>query len=218
MKSTPVISIVLLLTVVFTAFRLQEKLRVVVIGDSNGVVSNSWVNRLIEKKSKYDVFNLSIAGNTIGFSNNGLDTLNTLKNIDSYFARVNKVFSGVDYLIIALGTNDVKYQFKDVQDSVILNLDKLLKITTNYYSCPIILIAPPPMLPDSLIAEKYKGGSIRVNKLSEKYIEMAKKYKLKLINLNDSLKSTFKDINADGVHLNSAGQEIIAGYVDKLLN
>lgn len=199
----------------------HQNLRILAIGDSHGQAENGWVNQLKELRPEDSIFNLSIGGATIGFKNLDRDTLNTLKNIDGYLKRGEARLNEIDYIIVALGTNDNKAVFDSLQRIVPENLEKLILHIIKYpYKKPnpkIVLVTPPPIAPDSLLAEKYVGASERLEKLMPSYKKISDKYGLLYVDVWTPLLENFPALTQDGIHLTSEGYRMAAELMNGVI-
>lgn len=196
----------------------DRSLKILAIGDSHGQAENGWVNQLRKLRPEDSIFNLAISGATTGFKNLGRDTLNTLKNIDGYLARGEARLKKIDYIIVALGTNDHKAVFDSLQDHVRGNLEKLILRIKEYpykKSPPkVILVTPPPIAPDSLLAEKYTGASERLKKALPYYKQFSDKYDLIYVDVWTALLPDFPSLHVDGIHLTEEGYRMAAELIN----
>ncbi|MGE0016552.1 MAG: SGNH/GDSL hydrolase family protein [Bacteroides sp.] len=209
------------LFLLFCSFSFHEGNRILVLGDSNGAAPQGWVMQLKKLRPEDTFCNLAIYGNTIGFDNLKNDTLNTLKNIDSYLFRAVQQMGGIDQVLIWLGSNDCKADFSSLQAEVPNNLDKLLRrIKLSIYSseAEVIFIAPPPMAADSLLETKYHGGKERLDRLVPHLEKIVRKHRCFFLNIHDSLATDYLRLNSDGIHLNEEGSLKAASIINQYLN
>lgn len=200
----------------------EKSLNILTIGDSNGALPFGWVYQLKQIRANDTIFNISISGNTIGFNNNGRASLNTLSNIEGYMEKAYEKLGHIDRIIFMIGTNDCKSVFKDSLQVVPGNMRKLIaevkKITKLNKNKPVIyIVSPPPFGPDELVGEKYAGGMDRVSQLNKQLEIIAKEESVIFINTCQILEPVFKQLNSDGVHLNAAGQKMIALIIQENL-
>lgn len=215
------VSILFLLIPLLLGYSSKKGERILVLGDSNGAAPNGWVAQLQMMRPQDTFCNLSIHGNTIGFNNGGRDTLNTLKNIESYLNRAEKELGSIDRILILLGSNDCKAMFDSLQTLVPDHFDRLLTSIELHYvnSCPPILyIAPSPMAADSLLEAKYYGGSQRLSCLVPKLQNVAERHNASFVHLHDSLLPHYPQLHVDGIHLNDAGYIRSAQVINQFLN
>lgn len=209
------------LLLVFSSFSSNKGDRILVLGDSNGAAAQGWVKQL-EKLRPDDTFcNLAIYGNTIGFDNLKRDTLNTLKNVDSYLCRAVQQMGGIDRVLIWLGSNDCKADFDSLQAQVPGNLDKLLrriKQSEHSSEVEIVFIAPSPMAADSLLEAKYHGGKRRLERLIPHLEKIVRKQRCFFLNMHDSLATDYSRLNSDGIHMNEEGACVAATVINQYLN
>lgn len=196
------------LLIFISACSRQENKKILILGDSNGAASDGWAVQLDSICSDYEFCNLSIAGNTIGFDNLNMDTLNTLKNLPSYIVRAKSKLGNIDKVLVWLGTNDCKADFDTLQYIVPDNFNKLLsgiESLSGVVKDDLIVIAPTPYASDSLLEKKYHGGNGRLSKLVKSMEQIANLHGCEFINMYDSLKVDFPKLNKDGVHLSKEG-------------
>ena len=195
---------------------------ILTLGDSNGAAKHGWVNQLASLRPSDSIYNKSISGNTIGFNNLDNPKLNTLENLDRYLHDVDQKAGKIDYVIIMLGTNDSKAVFDGRQHEVMNNLATLVQRVkafeyTNTTDPKIVVLSPPPYGPDSLLAKKYKGGAARVKWLASQYSGTCRSLGAAFIDIHSHLENLFMDHSKDGVHLDAAGQMLIAEKINEYL-
>jgi lysophospholipase L1-like esterase len=200
----------------------DNKKYILALGDSNGAHANGWVFQLQQLRPADTLLNYCISGNTIGFNNNGRDTLNTLSNLKEYLDKATRSTPRLDMIIVLLGTNDCKAVFDSLQDDVKDNLDTLI-CRIEEYPYPgkkpeIVLITPPPTSPDSLLIEKYLGITNRLANLVPEYTKVAEKYHCQFIDIYHPLSDGFDSLNEDGIHLNEVGYEKMAKMINDQLS
>jgi len=196
----------------------QNSKHLLVLGDSNGALNYGWVSQLQKMLPDDIIFNTSVSGNTIGFDNLEKTELNTLKNLNKYLQSAQDSLGMLDFVLIMLGTNDVKSIFKDRQDEVIPNMEKLILQINNFDfkhedKPKIIIMSPPPYGSNNILEEKYKGGAKRVKRLAKNLKILAKDYNCGFVNVYKALKPVFNTYSKDGVHLDETGQKAIASLV-----
>lgn len=198
----------------------QNSKHILVLGDSNGALNYGWVSQLQKMMPNNKLYNTSIPGNTIGFDNLEKFELNTLKNLNNYLQSAQDSLGRLDYVLIMLGTNDAKYIFKDRQDEVIPNMEKLISQINNfdfkYEGKPkIIIMSPPPYGKNNKLEKKYIDGGKRVKRLAKNLNKLAKDYNCGFVNVYKGLKHVFNNYSKDGIHLDELGQKAIASLVLK---
>lgn len=192
------------------------KYNILTIGDSNGQNKGGWVDQLKKMMPESDIVNFSERGRTIGFDNK-TEKLNGLKNIDLYLEQAKSKKKRYDYIIVCLGTNDVKAMFDNRQEEVAMNLGKLLDKIKKHSLCKgsknrLIYVTPAPLREEG-INPKYKGGNERLTKLVPELKSVALKKGLAVIDIYEPLLGVLDYYAADGVHMVGAGQEIIASSI-----
>jgi lysophospholipase L1-like esterase/pimeloyl-ACP methyl ester carboxylesterase len=206
----------------------QEKLTVFTIGDSNGAFDYGWPQQMMKLMPYATIFNKSISGNTIGFDNLGQPQLNTLANISQY---LDEAFSKLganeqlDYILIGLGTNDVKTIFIDRQKEVKSNMAALLQRINSYLKAHnkktprICIITPSPVDEHKIDTLKYGGGDLRIQHNNKLFQNIAINNNTDFLDSYSLLKINFSEKTADGIHLNEKTQfelaSIILTYINK---
>ncbi len=193
---------------------------VLVIGDSNGAISEGWVNQLKGKRFPDFIYNTSVSGNTIGFDNLGEKKLNTLRQVGRYMNEADKALNGMSKIFIMLGTNDCKAIFNDSLKHAPLNMKILIEKIKAHpvyqkYHPEIFVISPPPYANDDKLIAKYKGGSERMAWLFPQLKKVAEKEGCHFIDIYSKLKPVWDNVTIDGIHLTAAGQKIIADIVSQ---
>ena len=198
---------------------------IMAIGDSNGTSETGWVNQLKSMRPQDSIFNYSISGNTIGFDNLGNEKLNTLKNIKRYLksANIKSSGKGIDDVIILLGTNDCKKVFEGREEEVLENMKSLVvAIKTDHNLTPasanIYMVTPPPVAPDTVLLDKYKGGDKRLQKLLPGFMSIAFDKECFYVDIYNELYPTFHKLHIDGIHLNALGSKMVATSISKFLD
>lgn len=215
---TRFIGFLILLTAFACKTEVNNKKTIIAFGDSNGAREHSWVYHFQKLIGNDTVLNYCISGNTIGFNNLDRDELNTLKNVNKNLNHADSVSEKIDQILILLGTNDCKAVFKDRQNEVPLNMQKLINNIREFNykqkkAPQIVIISPPPFAHDSLLIEKYIGGDERVKNLVGEFSKIAKENNLKYIDIYHPLKPDFNELNEDGVHLNQKGYDKMAKLI-----
>ncbi len=199
-----------------------KPLKILTLGDSNGAAKHGWVNQLKALMPHDSIYNKSISGNTIGFDNLNNPKLNTLANLDRYLLEADQKAKGIDYVVVMLGTNDSKAVFDARSVEVLENLRTLIgrirDFEYSHRSVPeLVVLSPPPYGPDSILADKYRGGAARVKWLSEQYKTICQSAGVTFVGIHSLLENQFMDYSEDGVHLDSIGQLLIANEVRRSL-
>jgi len=195
---------------------------VLVIGDSNAAGTDSWPAYLDFILPYATVVNASIPGNTIGFDNLEKQELNTLRNAEEYLDECLNA-SSCDtervVILIALGTNDTKYIFRDRQREVPANLRILInKLRERLPRAEIFVVAPPPIDEKRDTTGKYRGGVRRIKRLGGEFEKVSREMGTKLIDLYGLLGDNFNARTSDGVHLNPATRFEVASYIASLIS
>lgn len=190
---------------------------ILTIGDSNGQLEGGWVDQLQKRLPDAKIVNISQSGRTIGFDNGGKEELNALKNIDNYLAEGRKSDQiAYDFIIVCLGTNDTKYEFRDRQQEVLENFSTLLnkirkhRIVTK--KTRLLCVSPPPIR-EKDIENKYVGGNERLAKLVPQLKAKAIALGFEFVDVYHPLLGVSDYYAKDGVHMAAAGQAIVANSI-----
>lgn len=188
------------------------------IGDSNGQIEGGWVYQLQNCLPNARIVNISQSGRTIGFDNGGREALNALKNIDNYLAEgySKSNHTAYDFIIICLGTNDTKYEFRDRQQEVLENFSALLnKIRKHQIATKktrLLCVSPPPIR-EKDIENKYVGGNERLAKLVPQLKIKATALGFEFVDVYHPLLGVSDYYAKDGVHMAAEGQAILANRI-----
>ncbi|MBN2164645.1 MAG: hypothetical protein JW717_00040 [Marinilabiliaceae bacterium] len=203
--------------------KTDRKRNIVVIGDSNGASPIGWVVKLDSMMVNDTILNYSISGNTIGFDNNGRESLNALRNINKNLAHADSVVDAIDMVIIALGTNDCKAVFDSVLQTVPHNMTKLIKEVKqfNYKNKEvqkILVVSPPQTGPDSTLIAKYEGMQGRLDYLIPELEKVAENQGCFFLNIRNGMVDEFALLTVDGIHFNDRGYLNIANQLYPMVN
>lgn len=191
---------------------------ILTIGDSNGQLAGGWVDQLQNRLPHARIINISQSGRTIGFDNGGREELNALKNIDNYLAEGQRKsdHTAYDFIIVCLGTNDAKYEFRDRQQEVLENFSALLRKIRKHRIATrktrLLCISPPPIR-EKDIENKYVGGNERLAKLVPQLKAKAIALGFEFVDVYHPLLGVSDYYAKDGVHMAAAGQAIIANSI-----
>ena len=197
---------------------------ILTIGDSNGANEGGWPDQLKGLLPKSCIVNLSQSGRCIGFDNNGKSELNALSHIESYLDKAKQLIGNkkYDYIIVCLGTNDAKYIYSERQTEIVSNFELLLSKIRGYKwngnSVPKIIYVTPPPLRVMNIKEKYKGGNQRLSELIPKFEAIAQKKEIVFVDIYNPMQKILDVYATDGVHMDSAGQQIVASQIVRAIN
>ncbi len=189
-----------------------KTMHIVGIGDSNGANENGWISQLRKSLPWTTVLNYCKPGRTIGFDNNGDTTLNALKLIkDQLKDAAEKFDNKVDWVVLALGTNDAKNIFDGREVEVVQNFQKLFAQLITFRDrmqpgCRIMVVLPPPVSTHAATTGKYEGAEERLTFFGKNFRDIAKQAGAVVVdsyNLFLNEKDTF---TVDGIHLNEESQ------------
>jgi lysophospholipase L1-like esterase/pimeloyl-ACP methyl ester carboxylesterase len=209
--------------------RVNKASVVLCIGDSNGENKDGWVRQLSFEWPHAQLINKCKSGNTIGFDNNGSTNLNELKNIDRHLAEAATQTNGaaIEYVVVALGTNDTKVDFANRQPEVATNMERLLLAIKNsplpaFKKARIVVLSPPPIATEDSLsqatAQKYAGAKARMEALQTQLTAVARKHNALFINTNALLQKSWPTYSYDGIHLTAAGARVVARCLGSILS
>lgn len=126
----------------------------------------------------------------------------------------------VDVLVLALGTNDLKYRFALRASDVAAGLTTLIRLAQTADCGPapgippqILVVAPPPLRPTGVFHEMFAGAEAESSALGDRCREVA-----------EALSCGFLDAGAhvavsavDGVHLDAAAHAALGAAVATVL-
>ena len=110
-----------------------------------------------------------------------------------------------DYLVLMLGTNDLKTHFKNTAKDMLEMLKKYIKVVKNFWvnrdgsKVKLIICGIPPVNDKAFFFENYEGTSVKRNEfnmLEKKYLD---ERKITFIDNSDL------EIGLDGIHLTDSG-------------
>jgi lysophospholipase L1-like esterase len=181
-----------------------------VFDDSNsfrpGCSETSWP-KLLEGKDPLhlSVFNESCEGRTTIYDIGELNSLSVM----------NKKFIPhelLDYVIVMLGTNDVKNRYGPLSPAEIAEgMNQILETVDNHKGgAKRILLTPPPL--GDVISGDLAGAYPRVSSVVAEYHLLAMNRDVQLIDIHSILKIR-KDLEFDMIHLNAVGRKKVANAV-----
>jgi lysophospholipase L1-like esterase/pimeloyl-ACP methyl ester carboxylesterase len=199
--------------------RLDARLNIFTIGDSNGNNPGGWVDQLKAMMPGANVFNTSQGGRTIAFNNNDREELNALLNLDNYLKGAEEHIAGgkYDYIIICLGTNDTKTEFADRQDEAVAGfrtmLDRIERSRLARRSrAKVIFVTPPPMGRENPLVRNTERNE-RIGALIGKLSAVAAEKGVPVVDVYHPMLGVFHHYAPDGTHMAPAGQKIIAARI-----
>lgn len=184
--------------------------RIMAFGDSNTLLpdrSNTRWTVLLEDKAPghFDVFNEGCDGRTTKYDTGERNGLSVIENKLTSHAPL-------DYVILMLGTNDVKSQYgppsaDDIADGMIQILNS---IKTRNSGVEPVLTTPPPL--GEVTSGDLAGAQSRILPVAAKYRFLAMNRDIRLVDLNTSVDSS-TDLEPDQVHLSATGRRKVADAV-----
>ena len=187
------------------------------IGDSNGEGLGGALQPLI----RADLLVFGQPGMTVGFDNLGTHELNMLRQIDRVLGeKTTGLEQPVREVVVMLGTNDCKVDFKDRQDEVVPNFRKLVE-RLRAFDWPgrvrpeITLVTPPPFgkSGDTGAGGKYDGAGKRAASLVPALKSLGDEMNVRVINAHKPLVADIDSLTTDGVHFTPEGYGTLAGKV-----
>lgn len=111
----------------------------------------------------------------------------------------------LDYVVILLGTNDLKQRFAVPPVEIAESASRLVHFTRHSYTGPgeaqprILLVAPPPVLETGCLAEIFAGGAAKSLRLGEAYGAVARRHGVGFLDAGTVIASS----PLDGVHFDA---------------
>lgn len=184
--------------------------RILVFGDSNAFrpdgANSRWTALLEDKAPVYlNVFNESYDGRTTRFDTGERNGLGAIGNkLASH--------TPLDYVIVMLGTNDVKSLYGPPSAAdIAAGLGKILDlIDAQGTGAEPILMTPPPL--GNITSGDLAGAASRISRVAVAYRLLAMNRHIRLIDIHAILDSR-TDLESDNIHLNARGRQKVAGAV-----
>lgn len=113
--------------------------------------------------------------------------------------------SPLDFVVLFLGTNDLKSRFSISEHEIALGIDVLIKTiyqsNTGINGIPpqILVLAPPPVARLTFFAEIFDGAVEKSKKLGSHYKGIAEKNKCLFLDTSEIIETS----NVDGIHFDS---------------
>ena len=187
--------------------RGHNSMRVMVFGDSNayrpGNGNNCWP-ALLQRKSgnRLKVINESYDGRTTQYDTG---QCNGLRVIAKKIVKANPI----EFVLIALGTNDVKSKYGPPDAAeVVQGIDEIVKIMKKCNSSTKpILLTPPPL--GNVASGDLAGGQDRIPPVVAEYRRYANTQNIPIIDLYSTIDINV-DLEPDCIHLSHSGRKKIA--------
>jgi lysophospholipase L1-like esterase len=181
-----------------------------VFGDSNayrpGSNKKSWP-KLLEAKDPLhlNVFNESCDGRTTRYDIGECNGLNVI-------AEKLIAHKPLDYVVVVLGTNDVKNKYGPPSPAKIAEgMSRILEIVENHGgSAKPILLTPPPL--GNVNSGELAGAQPRIPYVAVEYRRLSRNRNVQLIDIYSTLEVN-TDLESDMIHLNAVGRKKIAKTV-----
>lgn len=184
--------------------------RIMVFGDSNafrpGGGNTCWPVLLEGRDSVHlNIFNESYDGRTTQYDTGERNGLGVIGNKLAFHAPL-------DYVIVMLGTNDVKRQYGPPSATDIAHgMGQILDlIDVQGDGAKPILMTPPPLGP--VTSGDLAGAQSRISRVAAEYRLLARKRDVWLIDVHAILDSR-TDLEPDNIHLNAVGRHKVADAV-----
>lgn len=204
------------------------------IGDSNGMNGDSWpqqikwgLSPLCQQKFQVTLkfSNYSESGQSISFNKGGIAGYrNTYLTINGILNNSKTALGEVaQRIVMVLGTNDGKYEYRDSIQFVPARLDSVVRKIVAFQDTPsrFTLVTPPPIadiIADTAVQAKFKDGDKRIQKFLPAFIQTALKYRCQYVDIHTpTMDSIVKWAPADGVHYSSPGAKFIGSLILKVI-
>lgn len=184
--------------------------RIMVLGDSNSFRPNGgktcWPALLVDKApGHFTVFNESCDGRTTRYDVGEFNGLNII-------ASKLTALAPLDYVVVMLGTNDVKTKYGPPSATEIAHGLRLILdvINTQGGRAKAILVMPPPL--GNVTSGELAGAQWRIPPIVAEYRLLAMNRYIRLVDVHAILDIT-TDLESDMIHLNAVGREKVAEAV-----
>lgn len=147
------------------------------------------------------------------------DPENEGKNGATYLLPCLQSHTPLDYVILMLGTNDLKKRFDRTAEEIAQGVASLVEIIldpeSTYEVTPQILLIAPPVVNESFVpvTEKYLEAGAKSQLLGSLYQSVAEQYQLGFIDLSQHVVPSRKD----GYHLDEEAHQTIATLIHSSL-
>ena len=205
---------------------LPRALRVLCYGDSNtwGYIPNKGTRYPANKRwtgilqniigTSYEVIEEGLNGRTTDLDDPNHEGMSGL----SYLAPCFKSHFPLDYLIIMLGSNDLKNRFNRDAKSISIGIRRIVQKVKDLciaerQSLPKIILINPPTVDEQMcnLAETFKGALKKSKMLPELYAHISIEEKCILLDLQKFVKTS----KLDGFHLDEDAHAIIGKILSK---
>jgi len=184
--------------------------RIMIFGDSNsfrpGHGKKSWPKLLEDKDPLHlNIFNESCDGRTTRYDRGECNGFNVIREKLTAHAPL-------DYVLIMLGTNDVKNKYGPPSPAKIAEgMSRIIEIIENYGDgAKLILLTTPPL--GHVTFGELAGAQQRIPPVVAEYHLLAMNRDIQLIDSHSILKIS-TDLESDMIHLNAVGRKKIANAV-----
>lgn len=169
-----------------------------------------------ELGEEYDVIEEGLGGRTTVWD----DPIEEYKNGKTYLYPCLASHKPLNYVILMLGTNDLKQRFSLSPQDIGFGLNKLINIIeqadcgANKSKPKIIVVSPPPIGKlNQVFSDMYEGAVEKAKKLSGFYLNLAVEKRLLYL---DSYK-ILKIEDGDGLHLSEWNHKILAHSLTNMI-
>ncbi len=184
--------------------------RIMVFGDSNAFRpdnNNTCWPSLLENKDPLHlkVFNESCDGRTTRYD---IGEFNGLRVIASTLA----AHAPLDYVVVMLGTNDVKSKYgpPSVAD-IVSGMGQILHVIDLHGGCAKpILLTPPPL--GNVTSGELASAQSRIPPVAAEYRSLAINRDIRIVDIHTIL-DVVTDLESDKIHLNASGRQNVADAV-----
>jgi len=122
--------------------------------------------------------------------------------------------SPLDWVVLMLGTNDVKKHFNANPLVIARGMELLVGVVRRWEpEARILLMAPPPFGVITEFAEIFEGSAVKLAPLAERYREFSERLGCEFFNTGEVVRSS----DVDGVHWEAAEHEKLGRAVAAIL-
>ena len=163
--------------------------------------------------TEYEVINEGACDRT-GFVNNpkGFEF-----SAQRHFPKMISKIDNIDILIIALGTNDLQFQYSISVGAIEKGLENLIKLAQT--KAENIIIIPPLILSEKILEGSFnfqfnKTSIVKSRKIGRIYRQISNAYHCNYFDINKFTKPS----DVDGLHYNEESHKIIGDNLSNLIN
>ncbi len=121
----------------------------------------------------------------------------------------------LDYILIMLGSNELRSKFNISAEKIGENLKLLIQTIQNRSSAEIVIIVPPTLNENTEYSKndnKYTGAYEKSIQLKDVYAKIAKEFKLKIVDIQD-----YMIVGVDGAHIIEESHKLLAESIKNVI-